>query len=84
MRQSLPGSCHFRDTNGNAAGVEIPATTVVNPHKKAKGVRRWLKLPAPPSYCFYLPVPRGEMPDDMADSLTGIALDTLAVLPSLL
>ena len=98
--------------------VEIPAATVVNPHKSerckkmVKAIRAsvlvlllacsaqagWIQneapAPPPPSpqtsavqepvNAVQEPTTDGEISNNVTDSLTGIALDLLAILPSLL
>ena len=92
--------------------VEIPAATVVNPHKSerckkmGKAIRAsvlvlllacsaqagWIQneAPTPPppaspqTNAAQEPTTDGEVSNDVTDSLTGMALDLLAVLPSLL
>lgn len=98
--------------------VEIPAATVVNPHKSerckemGKAIRAsvlvllfacsaqagWIQneaaAPQPPSQpasavqepanAVQEPATGGQIPNDVADGLTQIALDLLSVLPSLL
>jgi hypothetical protein len=88
--------------------VEIPAATVVNPHKSerckemGKAIRAsvlvllltcsvragWIQNGSPepppqPTNVVQEPTTDGEIQNDAADTLTQIALDLLAVLPSL-